>query len=104
MNVLVGCLKLKFDSTYPIHLNGILRQDEFQQSIDNINRTISSREYLIINGLVLILFNISRMILCIVGMRSILVGIGLVLFVLGMLVLSVGQYILQDYQHYVVRD
>jgi hypothetical protein len=36
-------LKSKFDSTYSIHLNGIISQDEFRESIDQINHRISIR-------------------------------------------------------------
>ena len=39
---------MEFDSTYPIHLNGIISQHEFHESIENINRTISSKRPLII--------------------------------------------------------
>lgn len=63
-----GCLKTEFDSTYPIHLNGIIRQDEFQQSIANINRAVSSRTSLV-NALLMLIG------LCIVG--------GFILFVVG---------------------
>ncbi|CAF4636822.1 unnamed protein product, partial [Rotaria magnacalcarata] len=35
--VQTGCLKAEFDSTYPIHLNGIISQHEFQESIHKIN-------------------------------------------------------------------
>jgi hypothetical protein len=38
----VGCCKAEFDSTYPIHLNGIISQGEFQESIEKINRTVSA--------------------------------------------------------------
>jgi hypothetical protein len=41
---LEGCVKAEFDSTYPLHLNGIISQEEFQQSIRNINRTLSSNK------------------------------------------------------------
>ena len=45
---LAGCLKAEFDSTYPIHLNGIISQDEFRESIHRINRTFPSNKILII--------------------------------------------------------
>ncbi|CAF3468665.1 unnamed protein product [Rotaria socialis] len=54
--VQTGCLKAEFDSTYPIHLNGIISQHEFQESINKINAgmiffiiggiaNVNSREY-----------------------------------------------------------
>jgi uncharacterized membrane protein len=41
-------MKAEFDSTYPVHLNGIISQEEYRASIDRINRTISSDRTLII--------------------------------------------------------
>ncbi|CAF1097468.1 unnamed protein product [Adineta steineri] len=103
--VTTGCLKSEFDSTYPIHLNGIIRQDEFQQSIHNINQTISSRKSLLILGLICIICTVGGMILFISGSLTasklgshgfpILLGIGLGVFVLGMLTLSCGCFIVQ---------
>ncbi|CAF3730881.1 unnamed protein product [Rotaria sp. Silwood1] len=43
-----GCLKAEYDSTYPIHLNGIISQYEFQESIKKINLTMSSNKTFII--------------------------------------------------------
>jgi hypothetical protein len=40
--LLAGCLKEEFDLTYPVHLNGIINQDEYQTSINRINRTVNS--------------------------------------------------------------
>ncbi|CAF1373109.1 unnamed protein product [Adineta steineri] len=65
--VQTGCLKAEFDSTYPIHLNGIINQNEFQESIHKINRTIASSKILLIVGVVLILTFIIGIILFIVG-------------------------------------
>ena len=42
--------------TYPVHLNGIISQDEYRDSIARINRCLSSNKLLIIN---LILFTIA---------------------------------------------
>ncbi|CAF2884358.1 unnamed protein product [Rotaria sp. Silwood2] len=47
-----GYLKTEFDSTYPIHVNGIISQNEFQNSINNINRKISSNKILIILAII----------------------------------------------------
>lgn len=61
------CCKSEFDSTYPVQLNGIISPDEFQQSINNINQSISSAISLIICALIFILFVVGGVILCIVG-------------------------------------
>ncbi|CAF4319547.1 unnamed protein product [Rotaria sp. Silwood2] len=101
-----GCLKSEFNSTYPAHLNGIIRPDEFQQSIENINKQISSRKPMIIIGLIAILCLVSGMILFIIGGITrvasystgfpITVGIGFGLFGFGMLILSIGCCIIQS--------
>ncbi|CAF3067787.1 unnamed protein product [Rotaria sp. Silwood2] len=46
--VQTGCLTAEYDSTYPIHLNGIINQHEFQESIKRINLTLSSHKTFII--------------------------------------------------------
>jgi hypothetical protein len=38
-NILDGCMRLKFDSTYRINLIGIIILDEFQESMKKINQT-----------------------------------------------------------------
>ena len=37
-----GCLQVEYDSTYPIHLSGIISQQEFQESINKINSIFPS--------------------------------------------------------------
>jgi hypothetical protein len=62
-----GCLKAEFDSTYPIHLNGIISQDDFRESINKINRTTISNKILIIFTIIFALSVIGGMIFSIVG-------------------------------------
>jgi hypothetical protein len=62
-----GCFKEEFDSTYPVHLKGILSQDEFQDSIDRINRTIISNKILFILAIIFAASMISGMIFIIIG-------------------------------------
>ncbi|CAF1425249.1 unnamed protein product [Adineta ricciae] len=40
--VQTGCASGEFDLTYPIHLNGIISQTEYQQSIQRINEALNS--------------------------------------------------------------
>ncbi|CAF0713693.1 unnamed protein product [Adineta steineri] len=93
--VQTGCLKAEFDSTYPIHLNGITNENEFQESIHKINHTIASRKILLIVGIISILSIITDMILFIVGGKKAtisferrgfpeLVIVGTVIFIFGM--------------------
>ncbi|CAF1159291.1 unnamed protein product [Adineta ricciae] len=37
-----GCVTIEFDSSYPLHLIGIISRDEYQKSIQQINRVFSS--------------------------------------------------------------
>ncbi|CAF0887356.1 unnamed protein product [Rotaria sordida] len=100
-----GCCKSEFDSTYPIHLNGIISQDEYRESIGNINRATSSRKGMIICGILTALCIIGGIVLFIVGAvtlknsRSytfpVLFGIGMGVFILGMIIMSVGCCIIQ---------
>ncbi|UJR20190.1 hypothetical protein I4U23_023322 [Adineta vaga] len=39
-----GCTTGEFDSTYPVHLNGIISQTEYQESIHKINQAIHSNK------------------------------------------------------------
>ncbi|CAF1222365.1 unnamed protein product [Adineta steineri] len=52
--VKTSCCKPEFDSDYPTRLNGIIRQDEFEESIANINETISSIPNIIVTFILLI--------------------------------------------------
>ncbi|CAF0770553.1 unnamed protein product [Adineta steineri] len=67
MMVRDGCWKLKFNSVYPIRLSGFITEDEFHESINNINRVLFSNaiKWLIIlwyilcmSGTILILSNL----------------------------------------------
>ncbi|CAF1455710.1 unnamed protein product [Rotaria magnacalcarata] len=97
------CLNSEFDSTYPIHLNGIIRQDEFHQSIQNINQAIRSPLSTIIYALLLIIGFGGGIVLLIVGVTAsvtsssgflalLYVALGLLIF--GILVSSFGRCII----------
>ncbi|CAF3835123.1 unnamed protein product [Rotaria sp. Silwood1] len=98
-----GCSKAEFDSTYPIHLHGIISQNEFQDSINNINRRISSNKILVTGAIVWALSTISGIILFIIdGITSgdshddgfpVLVAVGFALCGIGMIVFALGCFI-----------
>ena len=100
-----GCCKTEFNSTYPVHLNGVITQDEFRQSITNINQSISNRKNLLIVGVLSAIFIIAGIALFIAGgitavtSRSfgfpVLVAVGFGVFFLGMIVTVVGCIIIQ---------
>jgi len=99
-------MKIEFDSTYPIHLNGIISQNEFQESINKINRTISSNKLLILLGIVFGACVIGGMICFIVGgittanSRTFgfpaLVGAGIGMTSLGSLIFGIGCCLIQS--------
>jgi hypothetical protein len=101
-----GCCKAEFDSTYPIHLNGIIRQDEFQQSIGMINQAMSMRTSQIIVGLIAALLIIGGIVLFIAaGVTNAsshtsgfppLVAVGLVLLFCGIIFIIFAQIIVQS--------
>jgi hypothetical protein len=100
LDVLAGCCDYSFDSNYPIQLNGIISHDEFEQSIKNINQTISLRKLIIIFGLIILLVLLAAIGLFVAGgiiavnSRThdfpVLVAIGLGLFGLGIVLLFIG--------------
>lgn len=109
------CLKTEFDSTYPVHLNGIIAQDEFQQSIANINRAVSSRTSLFsVFGIFIALFLLTGFILFVVGGFDAvnshrsgfppLVGVGFGLFGCSMVVCICGCFVLQSGLNRRVRE
>jgi hypothetical protein len=99
-NVSGGCLKSEFDSTYPIHLNGIIRPEEFQESIKNINQASFLKKSLIICGLIFIFCMVGGITLFIVGGilnlhnhssgLSVLIAVGIGLCVLGVLFICIA--------------
>jgi hypothetical protein len=61
---------MKLDSTYPVHLNGIISQDEFRESINRINHANSSSGVLTILCIFLTLGAIGGVILLITSIES----------------------------------
>jgi hypothetical protein len=104
--ILAGCCKSEFDSTYPIHLNGIISQAEFQESIENINQTGSSRKLHIFVEVISLLCILCGIALFIAGgikaasshtyRFPVLVSIGFGVFFLGMIILIIGCCIIQS--------
>ncbi|CAF1198994.1 unnamed protein product [Adineta steineri] len=64
--VKTSCCKSEFDSDYPNRLNGIIRQDELEASIANINETISSIPNIILT-FILLIFAIGGFIIFVFG-------------------------------------
>ncbi|CAF3365052.1 unnamed protein product [Rotaria socialis] len=62
-----GCMKHEFDSSYSIRLNGIISQDEYQQSVENINRVARVNVSSIILTLIICLCVITGIALFIAG-------------------------------------
>ncbi|CAF5151620.1 unnamed protein product, partial [Rotaria sp. Silwood1] len=104
--VKTGCCKSEFDSTYPIHLNGIISQDDFRKSIKNINDKISSNNILIILSIAYGLIIIGGIVFFIVGGITnvnsvkhgfpILVGVGIALTIIGSIIFGCICFIIQS--------
>jgi hypothetical protein len=100
INISAGCLKSEFDSTYPVRLNGIIRPDEFLESMENINRESAKIAPVVILSTIGGLCLISGIALFIAGGLTashlktngfpILVGVGIGLFFLGLLIFLFG--------------
>ncbi|CAM4939985.1 unnamed protein product [Rotaria socialis] len=101
-----GCMKHEFDSSYSIRLNGIISQDEYQQSVENINRVARVNVSSIILTLIICLCVITGIALFIAGgltaktfQRSgfpILFAIALALEVFGVFVGCIGFIIVRN--------
>ena len=97
---------MEFDSTYPIHLNGIISQQEFHESIDNVNLTFASKKSLAISGVIAGLLVGIGLIVLIGGGASVriagstqyfvLVGVGFALFLAGTITLAVSCCVIQS--------
>ncbi|CAF1496831.1 unnamed protein product [Rotaria sp. Silwood1] len=104
--VSAGCLKVEFDSTYPIHLNGIISQYEFQESIKKINRRISSNKSLLILAILFGLSIIGGIIFFIIGGTtrinsrykgfSVLIGVGIAFTTIGSIFFAFGCFAIQS--------
>ncbi|CAF1519006.1 unnamed protein product [Adineta ricciae] len=102
-----GCLKAEFDSTYPVHLNGIINQDEYHQSIQNINRAVSSNKTALIIYSLIFAFGIIGGMICfiIAGVRAIntphstftiLISVGFLLTFISSIVFSIGIFLIHS--------
>ena len=95
-----GCLKAEFDSTYPVHLNGIISPDEYRESIRRINRTISSNKMFLILAIIFGMSMVGGIIWFIAGGVtatnsdrkgfSILFSMGIGVTTVGLILFSIG--------------
>jgi hypothetical protein len=67
LDLSAGCLKTEFNSAYPTRLHGVISQNEFRESIGNINSKISSRKPQIFCIVIFVLFIVGGLALVIVG-------------------------------------
>lgn len=95
-----GCLQAAFDNTFPIHLNGIIRQDEFQESIRRINNAFATFRTFVITMWVVFSITITGGTFSFVigGLMAttsmttfyVLLGLGTVLTTFGTLLVGIG--------------
>ena len=65
-----GCCKRKFDSTYPIHLNGIISENDFRESIEKINNAIPPSPLDTFSAVVPLLCCAVAPVLCVYGVMA----------------------------------
>ncbi|CAF1395518.1 unnamed protein product [Adineta steineri] len=98
-SVHTGCCKTEFDSTYQNDLNGVISQNEFQESINKINRRISSTKFIVMFVLVFGFCIIGTIVSFIVGLITsgdfIFIGVAIALFLFGLTFIFVGCFIVQ---------
>lgn len=100
-----GCCRSSFDSTYPAQLHGLIRFEEYQESIANINRSFKSRNVMLILLAVFSFCLLAGIGLVIGGLLTmskstrrgfpVPTSIGLAVFFLGLLIISIGSCFLQ---------
>ncbi|CAF2992297.1 unnamed protein product [Rotaria sp. Silwood2] len=87
----IGCCKSKFDSTYPIHLNGIISKEDFHKSISKINHTISSNKILICLSIIFCLSIIGGIML-LYHLSYEFRTIGIIVIISGSILFGIGWY------------
>ncbi|CAF3994692.1 unnamed protein product [Rotaria sordida] len=92
--VQTGCCKAEFDSTYPVHLNGIISKDEFRKSINKINHPDSSNKNLKILIVASILSMIIEFVCCVVAPAANTNTQLVALLVAGNILMAIGSIIL----------
>ncbi|CAF0864973.1 unnamed protein product [Adineta steineri] len=103
--VRIGGFKSEFDSTYLVRLNGIINQNEFEESIYKINNVPAERKALLIVGIIFILSITIGLILFIVGGVTaanssgrrgfpVLIGVAIGITIFGMIFCSIAFRIL----------
>jgi hypothetical protein len=93
-------MKTEFDSAYPVHLNGIISQDEYQTSINRINGTkiLADKSFTIriIVSTVILTGGFTLCSLSPIGLVAsinvflALLGVGLAATILGLILLCIG--------------
>ncbi|CAF1412755.1 unnamed protein product [Adineta ricciae] len=104
----ISCCKREFDPTFPIQLNGIIRQDEYQQSIETINQAFGSRLILLIVYILFVLCLLLSIILIIVGAITAsnssskkinaIAAVGIALFIVSFILLVVSLCVVREVQ------
>ena len=101
-----GCYKAEFDSTYPNRLNEVIRPNEFQQSIETINQSFTSKTAYIVLIVISTVCSVVGLGLLIGGIAStssdsfplflVLFCPGISLIVVGMFACSIGSCIIRS--------
>ncbi|UJR16625.1 hypothetical protein I4U23_003525 [Adineta vaga] len=95
------CCKIEFASNYPNDLDGIISQNQFLESINRINRRISSTKFVVMFVLAFALSIIGAIICFIVGLSMstdsggfVFIGLAIALFLFGIIFNFVGCFVM----------
>lgn len=99
------CCTVEFNSTYPVQLEGIIEQTEFEESIQNINQAISQRdsfimvdllpEICLLIGIILMLAGGVVFMFFILPIIPVLIAVACSTFVFGMIFVVFGCCLIQ---------
>ena len=99
------CCTVEFNSTYPVQLEGIIEQTEFEESIENINQAISQRdsfimvdllpEICLLIGIILLIAGAIVFILFILPIIPVLIALACCIFVFGIIFVVFGYCLIQ---------
>ncbi|UJR11558.1 hypothetical protein I4U23_015738 [Adineta vaga] len=96
-----GCLKREFDSKYPNRLNGIITANQFKESMNNINKIISSRVFKIIARLILFICVLGGILLIILSNTAFpkpnLYGFPIIVFA-GLMIVIANNIVHENYR------
>lgn len=113
-NLLAGCCKSEFDTSYPVHLHGIIHPEEYANSIRNINQAMSFKKAKIVCTVIFSVCVISAISLCVAGDLTstqsqrtnwrVMAPIGACLFVFGIIFILISCCVIRSKRSTQIRE